>query len=247
MGPPRSEVIVRWRAPRHRAAIGGSERAALPCRPVRVTLSRMPAKRTYHHGDLREAVLEAARARVLTDGTAGLSLRALARDIGVSHPAIYNHFADREALLVALSTEALLLLGESQRRARQRAASPIDALERMAVAYLRFGLAHPARLRLAFTPEFSQSSRYPAMRAAADAAEAPALAAVAGLAEVGLLAPDTVRELTVAFWSLVHGFTTLAIDGRLVEGGLSVRGQSAAALALTLRRATRRLLGPVSP
>ncbi len=75
---------------------------------LQVTLRRMPARRPYHHGALRNVVLDAARFMVSTDGTAALSLRALAREVGVSHPAIYNQFADREALLAELGTEALL-------------------------------------------------------------------------------------------------------------------------------------------
>jgi AcrR family transcriptional regulator len=201
----------------------------------------MPVTRPYHHGNLRDAVLEAARTMVSKEGTAGLSLRALAREVGVSHPAIYNHFADREALLAELSTEALLTLGRNQRAALAKATSPLDALQRVAVAYFRFGVSDPARLRLAFTPEFSRSSAYPHLSAAKDAAEQPALDAVTRACEAGLLPANEIRDRTVALWALVHGFTVLAIDGRLAEGRIAVSGAGFAPVVKVLRDTVRRI------
>ena len=199
----------------------------------------MPARRLYHHGNLRDAVLDAARIMVSTDGTGALSLRALARKVGVSHPAIYNHFADREALLAQLSTEALLELGRTQRIALSRGRSALDAMVRLGTAYFRFGVSDPTRLRLAFAPEFARSAGYPALRAAADAAEAPAIEAVTRAADEGLLPHRAIRERTVAQWAMVHGYTVLAIDGRLTEGRLSVAGAGFAPLVRALSRAVR--------
>ncbi len=204
-----------------------------------VTLRRMAAKRTYHHGHLRDAVLDAARRMVSTAGTDGVSLRALARATGVSHAAIYKHFVDREALLAELSTEALLALARSQRLALSRATSTVDGLCRLGVAYLRFGMDDPARLRLAFAPEFARSAGYPLLRAAADAAEAPAIEAVTRAADDGLLPHRAIRERAVAHWAMVHGYTLLAIDGRLTEGRLSVAGTRVDPLARALSRAIR--------
>ena len=201
----------------------------------------MPVTRPYHHGNLRDAVLEAARTMVSKEGTAGLSLRALAREVGVSHPAIYNHFADREALLAELSTEALLTLGRNQRAALARATSPLDALERLAVAYFRFGVSDPARLRLAFTPEFSRASEYPHVSAAKDAAEQPALDAVTRACEAGLLPANEIPDRSVAMWALVHGFTVLAIDGRLAAGRIAVSGAGFAPVVKVLRDTVRRI------
>ncbi len=204
----------------------------------------MPARRPYHHGNLRDAVLDAARMMVSKEGTAGLSLRALARVVGVSHPAIYNHFSDREALLAELSTEALLELGRTQRVALSKATSVLDGIVRLATAYFRYGVSDPARLRLAFAPEFARSAGYPALRAAADAAEAPAIEAVTRAADEGLLPHRAIRERTVAQWAMVHGYTVLAIDGRLTEGRLSVAGAGFAPLVRELSRSVRLLYEP---
>jgi len=201
----------------------------------------MTVHRPYHHGNLRDAVLAAARTMVSREGTAGVSLRALAREVGVSHPALYNYFVDREALLAELSTEALLALGRSQRAALAKSTTPIDGVVRLGVAYFRFGVKDPGRLRLAFAPELSRSAGFPALRAAADAAEAPVIDAVTRAADEGLLPRDEIRPRALAQWALVHGFTLLAIDGRLTEGKLSVSGVGFAALQRALADAVRLL------
>lgn len=189
-------------------------------------------------------MLDAARMMVSKGGTAGLSLRALAREVGVSHPAIYNHFVDREALLAELSTEALLELGRTQRIALSKATSVLDGIGRLVTAYFRYGVSDPARLRLAFAPEFARSAGYPALRAAADAAEAPAIEAVTRAADEGLLPHRAIRERTVAQWAMVHGYTVLAIDGRLTEGRLSIAGAGFAPMVRALRSSVRLLYVP---
>lgn len=96
---------------------------------------------TYHHGDLRPALLAAAAQALEKDGPDGISLRELARRAGVSHTAPYRHFADRQALLAALAEEGFATL-----------AAELDGKpwRDQAVAYVRFALAHPARFRLMF-------------------------------------------------------------------------------------------------
>jgi len=235
---------------------GGTHGAPRPSQPAwqplatlnpQVTLWPMTVQRPYHHGNLRDAVLEAARTMVAREGTAGLSLRALAREVGVSHPALYNHFADREALLAELSTEALLALGRSQRAALAKSSTPIDGIVRLGAAYFRFGVSDPGRLRLAFAPECARSGGFPALRAAADAAEAPVIEAVTRAANDGLLPQGEIRPRALAQWALVHGFTLLAIDGRLTEGKLSVSGLGIAALQRLLADSVRLLYSSRAP
>jgi AcrR family transcriptional regulator len=210
-----------------------------------VTLLPMPTARPYHHGHLRDAVLDAARRMVSSTGTAGLSLRALAREVGVSHPALYNHFRDRDALLAELSTEALLALARSQRQALAKATSPMDGLLRLSTAYFRFGVSDPARLRLAFAPTLTGGDEHRALRAAADAAEAPSVEALTRAADAGFVPRTELRERSVALWALVHGYTTLAIDGRLSEGRVSVDGAGYRKLLRALHTSIQMLLQQV--
>src|SRR5919106_3067320 len=96
---------------------------------------------TYHHGDLRTALLQTAAKILEKQGLVALSLRELARLAGVSHNAPYRHFPDRDSLLAALAAEGFELLGDAlQSRPRRE----------MGEAYVEFALAHPERFRLMF-------------------------------------------------------------------------------------------------
>jgi AcrR family transcriptional regulator len=201
----------------------------------------VPAHSQYHHGDLRTAALQAARTALARDAHDPLSLRAIAREIGVTHAALYRHFPGREALLAELGTEALARLASTQRTALMTAASPIAAVEEVGLAYLRYAMRDPAQFRLAFV--LSQKSAYPALRQAADAAESPALEALEGAAAAGIIASSDVRSCAVALWAMVHGMSILAIDGQLSEGGISAPGDDHTAIEHALLDGVRRLLG----
>src|SRR5882724_2604641 len=103
----------------------------------------------YHHGDLRAACLRAARELLEADGSAGLSLRALARRAGVSPTAPYRHFANREALVSAIAAEGYRELAGRLAGAHPAPRTPAD-LATVAVAYVRFALDHPALFRVMF-------------------------------------------------------------------------------------------------
>lgn len=166
-----------------------------------------PHSRGYHHGDLRRALLDAAEA-LIAAGDGDPSLRAVAREAGVSHAAPYKHFADRHALRAAVAERGFEALGaQMDEAAREATQAPMRAIGR---AYVAFALAHPARYRLMFGPEFAQGRAPPdldrAARAAFDALVATQQRAGASPGE---------RTTAVAYWSLVHGVATLLIDGRV--------------------------------
>ncbi len=100
-------------------------------------------RRGYHHGNLREALLEAARDLVAERGPAGFTLVEAARRAGVSASAPYRHFKDREEVLAALSARGFALFGEALAGATRGAPSPGEALRRMGPAYLDFARREP--------------------------------------------------------------------------------------------------------
>ncbi|QNS07688.1 TetR/AcrR family transcriptional regulator [Streptomyces xanthii] len=162
----------------------------------------------YHHGDLRAACLRAARELLEEDGSAGLSLRAVARRAGVSATAPYRHFADREALVSAVAAQGYGELAESLAAAHPTPSSP-DELAAVAVAYVRFALDHPALFRAMFAEPCDPSD---AERAAATAAiteyvHGIVLGAFPGAGETDALATTV--------WALVHGLAFLHLDGKL--------------------------------
>ncbi|MEV6163077.1 TetR/AcrR family transcriptional regulator [Streptomyces sp. NPDC052052] len=164
----------------------------------------MPRERSYHHGDLRQAVLTAAVDVIRTEGPGALSLRDLARRAGVSHAAPAHHFKDRTGLLTAIATEGY------ERFADALADAP-DLRER-GVRYVRFAADHPAHFQVMFQPDLYRTDD-PDLLAAKDRAAAELRAGVTGLPATGR-GNDT-RLAGVAAWSLAHGFATLLLSGNL--------------------------------
>src|SRR5947208_16933585 len=115
---------------------------------------------TYHHRDLRAALLRAAGKRLEKQGITALSMREAARRVGVSHSAPYRHFADREALLAALAAQGFEMLGQTMRGQTGRG---------MCEAYVRFALQYPQRFRLMFGGHITLE-QYLRLRAAAASA-----------------------------------------------------------------------------
>jgi AcrR family transcriptional regulator len=150
---------------------------------------------TYHHGDLRAALLRASGKVLEKEGIAGLSLRDVARRAGVSHNAPYRHFPDRDALLAALAAEGFERLGEAMSAQTGR---------EMGEAYVRFALEHPQRFRLMFGGTLGLG-KYPELRAAADAAYQLLVLAFKDLPRPELAAAGA--------WALVHGLSHLLLDG----------------------------------
>lgn len=106
--------------------------------------------RPYHHGDLRRALIDAAQRILESEGPAGLSLRAVAREAGVSPAAPYHHFKDKGELLDAVADEGWRLLNEAMIAAREKAGSPRAAMPVLGVAYVCFAREHPALYRVMY-------------------------------------------------------------------------------------------------
>jgi AcrR family transcriptional regulator len=106
--------------------------------------------RPYHHGDLRRALIDAASRLLEAEGPSALSLRAVAREAGVSPAAPYHHFKDKGELLDAVAGEGWTLLDAAIAKARADAASPVDALDEIGVAYVCFARENPAIYRVMY-------------------------------------------------------------------------------------------------
>lgn len=166
---------------------------------------------TYHHGDLRSALLRAVEVLVAEKGAREFSLREAARRAGVSHSAPSHHFGDKEGLLAAFAAEGFLGLTAAFGEVPV-GSDPLDDLRRCGRTYVEFCIAHPAHFDVMF-------------RCGLDKAETDELAG-AGLAAFQALLDRIERaqsaghgthlateELAVYFWSGVHGLASLVIDG----------------------------------
>ena len=163
------------------------------------------SRRGYHHGDARNALLAAAADLLEKVGAAGLSLRQVAEHAGLSRQAPYNHFENKEALLAELVRDgfdrlAKALAAGGDPRSR-------NALARAAEAYIRRAEEAPALFRLMFSRELVDLARFPLAAQAGSAAFERLKEIVAAFAP-----PQRVGELSLAAWSLVHGYSTLSIE-----------------------------------
>lgn len=163
-------------------------------------MNTKPAIGNYHHGDLRNALLEAARAILEEEGLAALSLRAVARRAGVSHAAPYRHFANHEALLVELATEGFMELRTDIAGSVDAQDGDADRITSIGAAYMRFVAKRPAVARLMFGPQLPNRDAYDALNAAADAI---------GNEISGALENNA---LGLAAWASVHGLAMLSLE-----------------------------------
>ena len=175
---------------------------------------RAAAAAPYHHGSLREAMVEAAERILERDGIAGLTLRAAAREAGVSHAAPKNHFGDVRGLLSELAAVGFSRFGAAMVANVPEHASSKARLAAIGQGYVMFAKQNPGLFLLMFRGERLDFSR-PALRTAAEAAFAVLAAAVGARQprETPLTLPQAAR--ITAAWSLVHGFAMLMLDGRL--------------------------------
>jgi len=167
-------------------------------------------KRPYHHGRLRSALIATAKTLLEEGGVGAVSLRETARRVGVSAPATYRHFADKESLLAAVAAEGFRDLGAALAAA---SGGRRDSLSAMGMAYVRFALSRRGVFRLMFGPEMAQRAKYPELKAAADQAFQWLKA---GVQDKTRAAPDS-HLAAIAAWALVHGLAQLFLDGILPE------------------------------
>lgn len=193
-----------------RASVRGAPRAVAASKPK-------AASPPYHHGDLHDALLRAAERILEREGLAGLTLRAVAREAGVSHAAPAHHFGDLSGLLSELAAIGYGRFGAALNAAAATGRSPAEAGLARGRAYVEFARIHPAMYQLMFSAERLDMTN-PVLRQAADASFSGLLAA-AGQNRHEAIAGD---ELTLdqaadvtRIWALVHGFAMLLIDGRL--------------------------------
>jgi len=191
-----------------------------------------PESKPYHHGNLRESLLEAADIVLARQGASGITLRDVAKEAGVSHAAPYHHFASLDDMLAAVAERGFMRLTE----AMVSGPEAVDARERLlqiSETYVNCARANPAQFRLMFGPLLARKREYPALQVAAERAFGCVLAAAMAHD------PENGPELALVGWSLAHGLSNLVIDGAL--DGLPMQLPAATVLA---RQLAQRAMGP---
>ncbi len=182
--------------------------------------SPAPRKDHYHHGDLRNALVETALRLVAERGPEGFSLREAARAVGVSPGAAYRHFADKAALLGALAADGDARLAAAMEHAIARlpedlgsAARAVASFLAAGAAYVEFAVAHPSHFRVMFGPckpgeddlaSLAEQGRDP-YQILVDLLD--------GLVATGVVLPEARVGAELPVWSVVHGVASLLVDG----------------------------------
>src|SRR3954449_11804493 len=194
------------------------KKASAPVRPARRPASNK-SEAPYHHGALREALLKAAEQVLERDGLSGLTLRAVAREAGVSHAAPAHHFGDLAGLLSELAAIGFRQFNAAMAAADTTGPSPLDKAMARAKGYVGYARAHPGMYGLMFRTERLDMTR-PSLHEAAGAAFAGLAGAIGASRHEQISEQALSLEQAAAIaraWSLVHGFTTLLLDGRLAD------------------------------
>ncbi|MEO8669365.1 MAG: TetR/AcrR family transcriptional regulator [Bauldia sp.] len=202
------------------------------------------AKSRFRQANLPEACVEQALAIIATDGVEGLSLREVARRLGVSHQAPYKHYPSREHLLAEVVARAFAAFA-AHLDARPRRRDPYDDLREMGRAYIGYALAHPLHYRLMFGTPLPEPEAHPAMMRQASHAFALLTDAIVRLGRDDPPAP----ELDALYvWATMHGLAILSImKAPALAGARLPAGTMDKAVPHIIGRVRNALLSPAEP
>jgi AcrR family transcriptional regulator len=171
-------------------------------------------RQPYHHGNLREALLQGAVRVIAELGPAAFTLREVARRAGVSHNAPYRHFRDKDALLAAVAAEGFRELTRAMREAGARQSNALEKLKQSGLAYVAFALRRPEHFTVMFDAPVC-SSKDPEYVQASNEAFDTLVAYIKNCQAGGQLPAGDTQERVLYAWSLVHGIAKLAVAERL--------------------------------
>jgi AcrR family transcriptional regulator len=180
-------------------------------------------RQPYHHGDLKNALIAAGVEILSKEGVSGLSLRKVALRAGVSHAAPYAHFADKPALIAAISTEGFERLYRAIADAvAKHAGDPAGQLVAGCWAYVNFALSDPDHFKVTLSGVVEKEEEHPAFVAVSKKSFALVVEIVRACQAAGVLRPGSEESTAVAVWSLMHGFVSLLLENQIPR---SVRGR----------------------
>jgi AcrR family transcriptional regulator len=202
-----------WRSPIRDALV-----ATVNNGPLRLKRLKVTKLKPYHHGNLREALLQAAIRLIGEVGPTAFTLREVARRAGVSHNAPYRHFRAKEDLMAAVATEGYRELTDAMVRGAGKQSRALDRLKHAGLAYIEFALRRPEHFTVMFDAPYSGPSHFHSLDAAKQAFSA-LVGFVKSAQDEGQLASGDPVEFAYLAWTMVHGVAKLAITHRLPYRG----------------------------
>lgn len=170
----------------------------------------MPKEKTFHHANLKQALFDAALALLDSEGVSSVTIRAVARKVGVSHAAPVNHYKDRRALLKAIAVEQFqIILQDADQRLKAANLSAAQRIEAIPAALLDFGLAHPNRYHVLWRRDLVDY-------------EDPDIVEITDRLygwlcdEIQQAVPESGFDrdtVAITLWSMVHGYTDMRQNG----------------------------------
>jgi AcrR family transcriptional regulator len=173
-------------------------------------------KSSYHHGDLKNALIAAGADVLAREGVAALSLRRVAQKAGVSHAAPYAHFADKQALIAAISSEGFRRLYDALGEcARKYAREPVRLLVESAWVYVQFALESPDQFKVTMSGVLEREKDYPEFVALSHQTFERLVAITAACQQGGVLRDGPPELMAVSTWGAVHGMVSLLLEQQL--------------------------------
>ena len=175
----------------------------------------VPSK-SYHHGDLKNALIKAGIEILSKEGVVGLSLRKVAQRAGVSHNAPYSHFPDKQSLIAAISTEGFKQLYEALDAAiSSHPHDPKRQLQEGSWAYAQFAINNSDTIKLMFSDVLEKEKDYPAFVEISSRTFNRVVDLVRACQDVGLLQSAPPELAAVAVWGQIHGIISLMLEGQI--------------------------------
>lgn len=185
--------------------------------PATATAPQRKRRNAYHHGNLRQALVDQAVRTIRTGGVEALTLRDVGARLRVSRTALYRHFADKQALLVAVATEGFRAFRKELADAWEGAGRGRAGFLAQGRAYIRFAMENPSHYRVMFGGYVATGDCGAELAAESEAGFRVLVDALIELQQAGLVRRDSPLELAVFVWGAVHGAAMLAIGGQVVR------------------------------